>query len=92
MTHPEFRSETSFESGETEQGRWQTRHHRQQTPQGSQESYARAQSSGNPNHYEVITEIGSQDDVVFQVSPDGSVRLIQRSKHSTHSYSSARSE
>ncbi len=92
MNYSEFRSETSSTSGETAQGRWQTKHHYQQTPQGWRESYAHAQSSGDCNSYEVITEIDTQDDVVFQVSPDGTVRLVQPvSTQSSRSYSSARS-
>ncbi len=91
MKHPNFESKTSFNQGETPQGRWQSRHHHQQTHQGYRESYAYAQagSSGNAKGYDVITETSIQGDVIFQVSPDGTVRIIQ--PLSTHSYSSARS-
>jgi hypothetical protein len=57
----------------------------------AQGSYASAQAhgSGNSKSHEVTTEIGVQDDVVFQVSPDGTVRIICPS--TTYSYSSSRS-
>jgi hypothetical protein len=90
MKHPEFESETFFEQGETDQGRWQARHYRQQTDQGWRESHVYAQSSGNAKNSEIITETTIQDTIVFQVSPDGTVTITQPS-FSTHSYSSVRS-
>lgn len=95
MQYSNFDSKTSFHQGETAQGRWQSRHHYQQTRQGYRQSHAYAQAHaqnpglGNVNGYEVITEINTEDDIIFQVSPDGTVRIIQ--PLSTHSYSSSRS-
>ncbi len=88
MKSPE--SESFFEQGETSQGRWQARAHRQRTRQGWRESYAYAQtnSSGNSSHSQILTETTVQDHT-FQVSPDGTVILIQST--AVHSHSSSRS-
>jgi hypothetical protein len=90
MKHPELESEAFFEQGETSQGRWQARHHRRQTHQGWRSATAYAQSSGNSKSSEVITETHVQGEIVFEVSPNGTVTIIRPSL-STHSYSSVRS-
>lgn len=92
MQNPEFKSETTFEQGETPQGRWQARQVREQSPYGrrSAYAYASAQGSGHAETYQVMTAINLEDHTVFQVSPDGTVRLIQPSCE-THSYSESRS-
>lgn len=91
MQNSKFESRTSFDQGDNHQGHWQSRHHYQRTRQGHRESYAYAQAQGfgNENNFEVITETNTQDDVIFQVSPDGTIRLLE--PRSTYSYSSSRS-
>ncbi len=91
MQHPDFESETSFNQGESDRGRWQSRRHYQQTHQGYQESYAYAQANalGNAEDCQVTTETSIQNGIIFQVSPDGTVRIIQ--PLSSHTYSSSRS-
>lgn len=89
MNH--FESETIFEQGETPQGKWQSKRYHQQTNQGRKESFAYAETSGsgNSSNSQMQTETTAQSHIVFQVSPDGTVILIQST--TAHSYSSSRS-